>query len=104
MLGVNSQDIWLHEGQTTFLLRITFIDQTRPDQTRYKELNFTVDSTSAAFTQINLRLTPCCVFDLSRVQDLRHGQRRLHIERRALPGPQDDGGQQPEGHAAAADR
>ncbi|CAG00286.1 unnamed protein product, partial [Tetraodon nigroviridis] len=37
-------------------------------------------------------------------QDLRHGQGRLHLQRRALPGAEDDGGQQPEGHAAPADR
>ena len=37
------------------------------------------------------------------VKDLRHGQWRVHIQWRALPGVEDDGGEQPEGHPAAAD-
>ena len=40
----------------------------------------------------------------SRLQDLRHGQGRLHFQRRAVHRAQNDGGQQPEGRAAAADR
>ena len=34
------------------------------------------------------------------IQDLRHRQRRVHQQRRALPGAQDDGGLQPERHPA----
>ena len=39
----------------------------------------------------------------SRLPHLRHGQGRLHIQRRAVPGAEDDGGEQPEGHPAPAD-
>lgn len=39
----------------------------------------------------------------SRIPDLRHGQGWLHLQRRTVPGAQDDGGQQPERHTAAAD-
>lgn len=39
-----------------------------------------------------------------RVPNIRHGQRRLHLERGAVSGAKDDGRQQPEGHPAAADR
>ena len=46
-----------------------------------------------------------CQFPLvhSCLQNLRHGQGWLHLQRRALPGFEDDGGQQPKGHTAAAD-
>jgi len=30
----------------------------------------------------------------SRIQGVRHGSGRVHLERRAVPGPQDDGWQQ----------
>lgn len=38
------------------------------------------------------------------VPNIRHGQRRLHLERGAVSGAKDDGRQQPERHPAAADR
>lgn len=38
------------------------------------------------------------------VPNIRHGQRRVHLERGAVSGAKDDGGQQPERHPAAADR
>lgn len=51
-------------------------------------------------------LWTCCVSvpELSRLQGLWHGQRRIHFQWRALPGAEDDGGQKPAGHGAAAGR
>ena len=47
--------------------------------------------------------SPLLCHPFSRLSHLRHGQWWLHLQRRALPSAEDDGGQQPEGHTAAAD-
>lgn len=49
-------------------------------------------------------LSPLTPLPSSRLPDLRHGQGWLHLQRGALPGAEDDGRKQPEGHTAAADR
>lgn len=39
---------------------------------------------------------------ISRVQGVRYGPRRIHLERRAIPGIEADGGEQPEGEYASS--
>ena len=67
-------------------------------------LNFYVAGNKSAEVESWPKLILIYLLNPALLQDLRHGQRRLRVQRRALPGAEDDGRQQPEGHAAPADR